>query len=597
MIGETVAHYRVTSKLGAGGMGEVFRATDSRLNREVALKLLPEHLANDKERMARFHREAQVLASLSHPHIAGIHGLEESGTRTALVMELVEGEDLSERLKRGAIPLVEALGIARQIAEALEAAHDKGVIHRDLKPANVKVTPEGEVKVLDFGLAKALEGSGTGPGTRFGRGGHPHRRLGDSRRDRHGHGGLHEPRAGERVGRSTSAPTSGRSAWCCSSCWPAAGCSRARRARTRWPTCCAPTSTGLGCRLRRPGRSASCSNAASNAIASAASRRSARRASSSRTTWPMRRPRAAAASRFRRSWRLHEASPRAVAGRGRGGRRAARRARAALASARRRRRSLALRADLRISDAPLFTDVGSSIELSPDGTRLVYVSGTTQTQQLYMRPLNQLDAAKLAEGNTGATSPYQPFFSPDGQWIGYVTASELRKVPVSGGTPLTLTKVTQQSRRQLVGGRHDHLRAQPRQRPVPRLGGRRRRAARDHARQGEEGGHAPLAAGAARRQGRDLHVPHPDHRGLRQRHDRGGDAGDRRAQGAPEGWLLRALRPLGSPGVRQQGGAVCRAVRPVDGSRSPARRRPWCRTSSGTPPKARRSSPSRRPAC
>ena len=143
MIGESVAHYRVTSKLGAGGMGEVFRATDSRLNREVALKLLPEHLANDKERMARFHREAQVLASLSHPNIAGIHGLEESGGRSALVMELVEGEDLSERLGRGPIPLVEALGIARQIAEALEAAHDKGIIHRDLKPANVKVTPEG----------------------------------------------------------------------------------------------------------------------------------------------------------------------------------------------------------------------------------------------------------------------------------------------------------------------------------------------------------------------------------------------------------------------------------------------------------------------
>ena len=160
MIGETVAHYRVTSKLGAGGMGEVFRATDSRLNREVALKLLPELFASDKERMARFHREAQVLASLSHPNIAGIHGLEESASRTALVMELVEGDDLSERLKRGTIPLVEALGIARQIAEALEAAHDKGIIHRDLKPANVKVTPEGQVKVLDFGLAKALEGSG-----------------------------------------------------------------------------------------------------------------------------------------------------------------------------------------------------------------------------------------------------------------------------------------------------------------------------------------------------------------------------------------------------------------------------------------------------
>src|SRR5215203_5400107 len=159
MIGDTLAHYRVTSKLGAGGMGEVFRATDSRLNREVALKVLPEHLANDKDRMARFHREAQVLASLSHPNIAGIHGLEESEGRSALVMELVEGEDLAERLSRGPIPLVEALQIAQQIADALEAAHDKGIIHRDLKPANVKLTPEGQVKVLDFGLAKALEGS------------------------------------------------------------------------------------------------------------------------------------------------------------------------------------------------------------------------------------------------------------------------------------------------------------------------------------------------------------------------------------------------------------------------------------------------------
>ena len=154
MIGETLAHYRVTSKLGAGGMGEVFRATDSRLNRDVALKLLPEHLANDKDRMARFHREAQVLASLSHPNIAGIHGLEESGGRSALVMELVEGEDLADRLSRGPIPLVDALRIAQQMADALEAAHDRGIIHRDLKPANVKVTPEGQVKVLDFGLRR-----------------------------------------------------------------------------------------------------------------------------------------------------------------------------------------------------------------------------------------------------------------------------------------------------------------------------------------------------------------------------------------------------------------------------------------------------------
>ena len=271
MIGETVAHYRVTSKLGAGGMGEVFRATDSRLNREVALKLLPEHLANDKERMARFHREAQVLASLSHPHIAGIHGLEESGTRTALVMELVEGDDLSERLKRGAIPLVEALGIARQIAEALEAAHDKGIIHRDLKPANVKVTPEGEVKVLDFGLAKALEGNGTGLGHDSG-GAATLTALSATRAGTvMGTVGLHESRAGERVGRGQAVGhlVVRRGAVRAAGRPPAV---RGRDdARTRWPTCCAPTSTGPGCRRRRPGQSASCSNDASNAIASAAS--------------------------------------------------------------------------------------------------------------------------------------------------------------------------------------------------------------------------------------------------------------------------------------------------------------------------------------
>ena len=157
VIGETLAHYRVTDKIGAGGMGEVFKATDSRLNRQVALKILPDHLASDLDRMARFHREAQVLASLSHPNIAGIYGLEESSGRHALVMELVEGEDLAERLRRGPIPVDEAARLALQIATALEAAHEKGIVHRDLKPANIKLTPDGQAKVLDFGLAKALE--------------------------------------------------------------------------------------------------------------------------------------------------------------------------------------------------------------------------------------------------------------------------------------------------------------------------------------------------------------------------------------------------------------------------------------------------------
>ncbi|MDX1643980.1 MAG: protein kinase, partial [Thermoanaerobaculia bacterium] len=157
MIGTTISHFKVTSKVGEGGMGEVYRATDLRLNREVAVKALPESFVQDEQRLARFEREAQLLASLSHPNIAGIHGLEEQDGKRFLILELVEGEDLSERLRRGSIPLEEALGIALQIAEALEAAHDKGIVHRDLKPANVKLTPQGQVKVLDFGLAKALE--------------------------------------------------------------------------------------------------------------------------------------------------------------------------------------------------------------------------------------------------------------------------------------------------------------------------------------------------------------------------------------------------------------------------------------------------------
>jgi Tol biopolymer transport system component len=155
--GTQLGPYEITAPLGAGGMGEVYRATDTKLRREVAIKVLPEDVAGDNERLARFEREAHVLASLNHPHIASIYGLEESGGVPCLVLELVEGETLADRLSSGALPLEEALEVARQIAFALEAAHERGIIHRDLKPANVKITPEGTVKVLDFGLAKAFE--------------------------------------------------------------------------------------------------------------------------------------------------------------------------------------------------------------------------------------------------------------------------------------------------------------------------------------------------------------------------------------------------------------------------------------------------------
>ena len=157
MLGKTISHYKVLEKIGQGGMGEVYRATDTKLNRDVALKILPEQFASDSQRMGRFQREAEVLASLDHPNIGQIYGIENAGQTKALVLQLIEGPTLAERIAQGPIPVEDALKIVLQMAEGLEAAHEKGVIHRDLKPANVKVTPEGQVKILDFGLAKALE--------------------------------------------------------------------------------------------------------------------------------------------------------------------------------------------------------------------------------------------------------------------------------------------------------------------------------------------------------------------------------------------------------------------------------------------------------
>src|SRR6516165_2624414 len=160
--GDRLGVYEIGSLLGAGGMGEVYRAKDTKLGRDIALKILPASFTNDPERVARFRREAQVLASLNHPHIAAIYGLEETNGSQFLILELVEGETLAQRLKAGPLPLDDALTIARQIADALEAAHEKGIIHRDLKPANIASTADGQVKVLDFGLAKAIEAEPAG---------------------------------------------------------------------------------------------------------------------------------------------------------------------------------------------------------------------------------------------------------------------------------------------------------------------------------------------------------------------------------------------------------------------------------------------------
>ena len=198
--GTRLGPYEVTAQIGVGGMGEVYQATDTNLKRQVAIKVLPASVAGDAERLARFQREAEVLAALNHPNIAQIHGLEKSAGTIALVMELVEGPTLADRIAQGAMPVDEALPIAKQIAEALEAAHEQGIIHRDLKPANVKVRPDGTVKVLDFGLAKALEPTGAmSPGDVASADDHDARD--DAGRDDSGDGRLYVTGAGQRADR------------------------------------------------------------------------------------------------------------------------------------------------------------------------------------------------------------------------------------------------------------------------------------------------------------------------------------------------------------------------------------------------------------
>ena len=197
--GDKLGHYEVVSLLGQGGMGEVYRVRDTKLKRDVALKVLPATFLRDPERMARFQREAQVLASLDHPNIGPIYGMADSEDYFGLVLALVEGPTLADRIKEGPLALDEAVAIAKQIIEALEFAHDRSIIHRDLKPANIKITPEGVVKVLDFGLAKVLEDEAAqvfaGELTDHDHGTHP-------RGHDHGHRRIHVARA---------------------SCWPAGG--------------------------------------------------------------------------------------------------------------------------------------------------------------------------------------------------------------------------------------------------------------------------------------------------------------------------------------------------------------------------------------
>ena len=276
-VGTRLGPYEIVAAIGAGGMGEVYRAHDTRLDRDVAIKLLPEAFADDAERVARFQREAKVLASLNHPHIAAIYGLEDADGVKALVMELVEGEDLAQRLARGATPLDEALAIAKQIAEAVEAAHEQGIIHRDLKPANIKVREDGTVKVLDFGLAKALETA---------------QRPSDASQSPTftspaltrldvilGTPAYMSPEQA-RGQRSISAPTSGPSAVWCTKCSQVAEHLHVRRSRTQSSRSWSASQSGPHCRPEPFLPSTACCVAASRRIREAACATSAMRASS-----------------------------------------------------------------------------------------------------------------------------------------------------------------------------------------------------------------------------------------------------------------------------------------------------------------------------
>ncbi|BCS32378.1 hypothetical protein TBR22_A15880 [Luteitalea sp. TBR-22] len=436
MIGTGLGPYQVVAKLGEGGMGQVYRATDTRLKRQVAIKILPAAVAADRERLARFQREAEVLASLNHPNIAAIYGLEESDGLTALVMELVEGEDLSQRITRGAIALDEALPIARQIAEALEAAHEQGIIHRDLKPANIKVRPDGTVKVLDFGLAKALATEGasatagvsasmsptmTSPamtqmGMILGTAAYmaPEQARGkavDRRADIWAFGVvLYEMLTGRRAfdGEDTTEVLGA-----------------VVRLEPPWdalpPTVPARVSQALRLCLRkdpkqRVGDIRDVRLALEGAFETAAPADVAPPpVAAPRSLFARALPAVAAVlvvalgAAVWALWRAETPTNRPL-----------------------------LRLDVDLGAEVAFPNGsgGSTVVISPDGMRLVYVSGTPS--RLFTRRLDQSGATELP-GTEGAANP---FFSPDGQWVGFAVGRTVKKISVDGGAVVPLGDVS-----------------------------------------------------------------------------------------------------------------------------------------------------------
>jgi serine/threonine-protein kinase len=435
MIGKTLSHYRVVEKIGAGGMGEVYRATDTRLNRDVALKVLPEEFARDADRMARFKREAQVLASLNHPNIAAIYGLEEDQGKRALVLELVEGPTLAERIAQGALPLEEALNIARQIAQALEAAHEKGIIHRDLKPANVKVKKDGSVKVLDFGLAKALESpqseadiansptlslAATQAGVILGTAAYmsPEQARGeeaDRRADIWSFGVvLYEMLTGQRLftGRTASDVLAA-----------------VLRAEADWDSLPQDTPRSIRQLLRRcltrdhKQRLQAIGDARIEieeylADPAAASLLISTPTVAPQPLWQRALPWVAAgvmtfvALLQWAPWGAEVAPTPGVL----------------------TRFSVEFPGLDSIQRGPC---CGGPLGISPDGKRLAFTAFSGGKNQIYLRAMDQTVAVPLA-GTQNSTSP---FFSPDGQWIGFFSDGKLKKISVEGGAPLTLCDI------------------------------------------------------------------------------------------------------------------------------------------------------------
>jgi Tol biopolymer transport system component len=432
--GSRLGPYEIISALGAGGMGEVYRARDSRLNRDVAIKVLLPVVANDPDRLARFAREAQVLASLNHPNIAHIHGVEEADGATALVLELVEGEDLAQRIARGPLPVEDALPIARQIGEALEAAHEQGIVHRDLKPANIKVRPDGTVKVLDFGLAKAIDPAGasganamnsptlslhaTQAGIVLGTAAYmsPEQARGrtvDRRADIWAFGAVFfEMLTGGRAFQGDDVTDTIVSVVSKEPDWSALPPEVSPDVRRLLQRCLKKDPKA---RMRDIGEARlaldeAASGTAVSGIAAAIPAGVASPARARRTNWIL-----AALSLVLAgglvatliAWGPWRSSP--------------------VPSPRKLLVNIG-------AEASLPTGTGPAAILSPDGTTMAFVASQAGTARLFIRKLDQLQATPLA-GTEGALNP---FFSPDGRWIAFFTVGKLKKVATSGGAALIL---------------------------------------------------------------------------------------------------------------------------------------------------------------